>query len=65
MVGDDELLAPRAVERVLGKTGATLGRWRRDGIGPEYVRTNAKTAKRATYGYWRSAVETWLKEQQT
>jgi hypothetical protein len=65
VVGDDELMQPRAVGLLLSKSTATLWRWRRDGIGPECVRTNSKTAKRATYGYWRSAIETWLKEQQS
>ena len=62
---DDELMQPREVERLFGITGSTLWRWRRDGVGPLAVDIGADNAKRPTYRYWRSQIETWLKEKQS
>ncbi len=63
-MSDDELLSSRDLQRLLNISAATAWRWRRDHIGPPAVVINGDTAKRPTFRYWRSAVETWLKQQE-
>lgn len=62
-MGDDELLAPRDVERLLGISSATLYRMRKDQVGPAPVDIGAEDARRPTFRWRRGDLTAWLKER--
>jgi hypothetical protein len=57
---EDDLLSPREVHADFGDgfTPQTLAKWRRAGIGPEYIKTTPGRTGRIFYR--RSAIEAWL-----
>lgn len=52
---DPELMTPDAVARVFGVTRQTLGNWRKQGKGPEYIRLPSGIIR-----YRRASVEALL-----
>lgn len=55
---DDDLLSPRQVHAAYGFTPRTLANWRRQGTGPEYIKTTDGRTGRIRYR--RATFEAWL-----
>jgi hypothetical protein len=51
------LLSPKRTGRIVRRHPKTLGRWRRDGIGPDFVLINGRPA------YEEDAIRRWLDQQ--